>query len=149
MSSILPLTRLSTLTDNSQIYSQNCMKDNFYYEEFQINVPEIRTYTIWSSSNIDTYGFIYENSFDPLNPRENSFEQNDNGYTNGQFKFELPFYSDTTYILVVTKKKSKDIDNITINLSGVNNVIIKNLSKFKYCIVNNQYKMRKVFAKSI
>ena len=130
MSLIIERIYQSTLILNSQIYSQACNQDNFYYEALQVNVPESRTYTIWSSSEIDPYGFIYENRFDPLNPKENLIaSDNDYNGRDRQFKFEIPLYVDTTYVIVVSTFTPKDVGNITINVLGVSSVTVKHISE--------------------
>jgi hypothetical protein len=130
MSSVILLTYPVALTTDSQTYSRFCNLENFYYETFEVKIPEIRSYTIKSSSNIDTYGYMYESKFNPLNPTENLIASDDNGGgSGGQFKFEIPLYVDTTYILVVTTSSPKQIGQITINLLGLNNVTVKRLSK--------------------
>jgi hypothetical protein len=134
MSSVIQLTNSSALTTNSQIYSRECNHDNFYYDVFEVKVPESRYYTIWSSSDTDTYGYIYENSFDPLNPYENLFEEDDEGGTDHQFTFEIPLYVDTTYILVVTTYHPEIVCEIEINILGLKNVTVKRLSKYRYSL---------------
>ncbi|CAF1467283.1 unnamed protein product [Adineta steineri] len=129
MSSVIQWANTTELTAKSQMYSQGCNQDNFYYDAFEVKVPESRYYTIWSSSNIDTYGYIYENSFDPLNPSDNLFEKDDDGAPNDQFKFEIPLYADTTYILVVTTYRPSTTGEIKINVLGLQNVTIKRLSE--------------------
>ncbi|CAF1272472.1 unnamed protein product [Adineta ricciae] len=128
MFSVIEWTNSSTLTENSQIYSQVCNRKSYYYQSFVIQVPENRYYSIWSISQIDTYAFIYENNFDPLNPNENLLTKNDDGGSNKQFKFQLPLYNDTKYILVVTTYFPMDTGDITIHMSGVKNVLITRLS---------------------
>ena len=95
-------------------------------------MPESRYYTIWSSSNIDTYGYIYENNFDPLHPDENLLIKDDDGGSNRQFKFEISLYVDATYILVVTTSNPKIMGEIKINILGSKNVIVKRLSEYRY-----------------
>jgi hypothetical protein len=129
MSSVILLTYQLELTTDSQIYSRFCNLENFYYGAFEVKVPEIRYYTIQSSGNIDTYGFIYENKFDPLNITENLLTSDDNSGSGGQFKFDIPLYVDTTYILVVTTSSPKQIGQIDINLLGLTNVRIKRFSE--------------------
>jgi hypothetical protein len=112
------------------MYSRYCDWDNFYYETFEVKVPEIRSYTIQSSSNIDTYGYIYENKFNPLNPTENLLtSDDDSGGSGHQFKFEIPLYVNTTYILVVTTFSEKRTGEIKIDLLGVTNVTVNRLSE--------------------
>jgi hypothetical protein len=113
------------------MYSQDCSQDNFYYDAFEIKVPESRYYTIWSSSDKDTYGYIYENSFDPLNPSENRFNEDDDGGTDRQFKFEIPLYVDTTYILVITTYSPKTPAEIKINMLGLKNVTVKRHGEYR------------------
>jgi hypothetical protein len=130
MSSVISLTYKLALTTDSQMYSRFCNLENFYHETFEVKVPEIRSYTIRSSSNIDTYGSIYENKFNPLNPTENLLASDDNGGGfDHQFKIEIPLYVDTTYILVVTTFSPKHIGEIQINLLGLTNVTVKRYSE--------------------
>ncbi len=129
MSSVIPWTYSLKLTTASQIYFRKCDLDEYYYESFEVNVPEIRFYTIQSSSNIDTHGSIYENSFNPLNPTENLLAEDDGGDSNRQFKLHIPLYVDTKYILIVTTYRPKDIGVVNITLLGVNNVTVTRLSE--------------------
>ncbi len=94
-----------------------------------MNVPEIRYYTIQSSSDIDTYGYIYESSFNPLNPTENLLVDDDDGGGNRQFKLYTPLYVDTKYILIVTTFLPEKIGDVNINLLVVNNVTVTRLSE--------------------
>ncbi|CAF1277097.1 unnamed protein product [Didymodactylos carnosus] len=131
MSSVVQWTNSSALTTNSQIYSRDCGQDKFYYDSFEVKVPESRYYTIWSSSNIDTFGYIYENSFDPLNPSANSSRKDNDGEFNGQFKFEIPLYVNTTYILVVTTFHPITLGEINITIWGLKDVTVKRLTPHK------------------
>jgi len=129
MSSVITWTYSLKLTTASQIYSRKCDLDKYYYEAFEVNVPEIRYYTIQSSSNIHTYGSIYENSFNPLNPTENLLAEDDNGGGNSQFKFHIPLYVNSKYILIVTTFLPKKIGDVNIILLVVNNVTVTRLSE--------------------
>jgi hypothetical protein len=134
MSSVIPWTYSLKLTKDSQTYSRKCSLDNsyyeaFYYEALEVNVPEIRYYTIQSSSNIDTYGFIYEKNFNPLNPTENLLAEDNDGGGNSQFKLHIPLYVDTIYILIVIAFVPENFEDVNITLLGVNNVTITHLSE--------------------
>ena len=129
MTSVIQWSNSSTLTKDSQIYSQDCNLESFYYEAFEVKVPENRYYTIWSSAAIDTYGYIYETSFDSLNPMENLLIKNDDEGSKKQFKFEIPLYDDTTYILVVTTYSPLNTGDIEIHMLSVKNVTVQRLSK--------------------
>jgi hypothetical protein len=150
MSSVILLTYQLELTTDSQMFSRVCNLRNFYYETFEVKVPEIRYYTIQSSSDIDTYGYIYENTFNPLNTTENLLTSDDNGGGfDGQFRFEIPLYVDTTYILVVTTSSPNKIGKIKINMLGLANVTFEPLSEYRDCLVNKSYKIQKVFVSSV
>lgn len=129
MSSVIQLTYSFTLNKNSQMYSQDCNMKSFYYEAFEMNVPESRTYAIWSNSRIDTYGYVYENNFDPLNPTDNLFTEDDDGASNDQFRFEIPLYVNATYILVVTTYSPQDMGEIEIKILGLKDFNFTRLSK--------------------
>jgi hypothetical protein len=51
---------------------------------------------------MDTYGYIYENSFDPTSPFVNLIKSNDDNNRAGQFKLNIDLQTGTEYILVVT-----------------------------------------------
>ena len=130
MSSDITFTYQVTLSANSPMYSRGCSPASFYYEIYEIKVPEIRYYTIRGSSDFHTYGYIYKNQFNPLKPTENMIARDDHSDVFfGQFKLEIPLYVDTTYILVVTTPTAKKTGEIKINLLGVTNVTVKHISE--------------------
>ncbi|CAF1512026.1 unnamed protein product [Adineta ricciae] len=61
-----------------------------------------REYIFMSDSTIDTYGYFYNNSFDPSRPSQNLITSNDDGGTNRRFQLYTTLQSQYTYILVVT-----------------------------------------------
>ncbi|CAF1550639.1 unnamed protein product [Adineta ricciae] len=128
MSSIIQWTHSLTLTKDSQLYSQDCNEENHYYESFQIEVPENRYYSIWSSADFDTSAFIYEKSFDSLHPNENLLTKDDDEAFDNQFKLELPLYNNIIYVLVVTTRYPMKTGNITIHMSSLKNVNVTRLS---------------------
>ncbi|CAF1393885.1 unnamed protein product [Adineta steineri] len=61
----------SKLTDGSPTYYRDCQVPQCYYETSQIHINTTGLYVLWSESNINVYGYIYQNDFDPLKPSEN------------------------------------------------------------------------------
>ena len=59
-------------------------------------------YGISSNSSMDTFGYIYNNSFDPLTPSMNLVSWANDGDDNQQFQMVLNYKADFTVILVVT-----------------------------------------------
>ncbi|CAF1488554.1 unnamed protein product, partial [Adineta steineri] len=116
------------LTIDSPKYCRDYVKSNYYYQTFQINVHAADTYTLWSESNIDTYGYIYKNDFDPLQPFGNLLFQH-SGYCNqGQLKFIVDLQANMQYILVVTTYFPNATGNFSIFISGQNEISIKKFS---------------------
>ncbi|CAF1206947.1 unnamed protein product [Adineta steineri] len=59
------------LTHDSPTYYRDCQVPQCHYETLQIYVNTTGLYVLWSDSNINAYGYIYKNDFNPLKPSEN------------------------------------------------------------------------------
>lgn len=94
----------SSLSKTSQIYCRaiNCSQSMFYYESIDLNISIEGLYSIQCNSSMDTYGYIYNNTFNSSFPTENLINQNDDGGGYRQFLFSMYFNSLTKYILIVT-----------------------------------------------
>jgi hypothetical protein len=118
------------LTADSPTYYRDCEIPQCHYETFEIIVPVMGEYVIWSESDFDIYGYIYKNDFDSLKPSENLLIKH-NGYCNGgQFKLFINLEIDTRYVLVVTTHRPKTIGNFSITISGSENVTLNHISKY-------------------
>ncbi len=85
---------------------------------------------------MDAYGFIYKNTFDPLNPAENLLQAEDDSGSYFQFRLNIDLRGDMTYVLVMTTYLSKETGAFSIFALGANKVVLKRLSKYIYvCIV--------------
>jgi hypothetical protein len=82
------------------------------------------SYTFSSISGMDTYGYLYKGSFDPLNPNANQLAANDNGSTSSsrQFQITTTLGADITYILVFTTYGPSVTGSFRINASGPDDV---------------------------
>jgi hypothetical protein len=112
------------------------MKSNYYYETIQVNVIETGYYRFRSSDSIDTYGYIYEDNFNPLNPFENFLLKDDNSCLNGQFRFATVLQASTTYVLVVTTFRPNVTGSFSIIVSGPNKISLKHISEYLHHFVN-------------
>ncbi|CAF1338358.1 unnamed protein product [Adineta steineri] len=98
----------SNYTSGLTIYSpttchpDNCSNSNFYYEAIKINVSVAGTYTIACSSSIDTYGFLFNTTFDPTHPTENLLLYDDDGAGNQQFKLVYFLQPSINYTVIAT-----------------------------------------------
>lgn len=110
----------SSLTINHPRYARS---DNetalFYYEAIQISVTSSENYTIRSNSVSDMYGYLYRNTFDPINSSSNLLTQDDDGGGSGQFHLNVPLQASVTYVLIVTTFHPNELANFSITASDV------------------------------
>ncbi|CAF4245336.1 unnamed protein product, partial [Adineta steineri] len=112
---------------DSQRYSRNCGKSNYYYETIQIDVVTNGIYMIASKSIVDTYGYIYKNSFDPFNPSVNLILEDDDSCDGEQFRLTVNLLVNVKYILVVTTFYSDVTESFSIIVSGPTNTSVKRI----------------------
>ncbi|CAF1595977.1 unnamed protein product, partial [Adineta steineri] len=67
----------SQLTDDNPTYYRDCQVPQCHYETLQIHVNTTSLYVLWSENNINAYGYIYKNDFNPLKPPENLLVSHD------------------------------------------------------------------------
>lgn len=108
----------SSFTTSSKTYrrpNQNQTTEaTFYYEHFNFTVPLSQYYDIVCFSLIDTYGSIYQNSFDPVSPYTNLLKYDDDSNGAAQFKLNVHLQAGTKYTLVVTAYTPNVIGAFTI-----------------------------------
>ncbi|CAF0941761.1 unnamed protein product [Adineta steineri] len=110
------------------MYYRDCQNELFYYESIQVKVNKSGYYSFRGSGDIDPYGSIYKNKFNPLDPSENLFDQDYARYSNIQFKFDILLNVDMIYVLVVTTFDSKETGKFLIVVLSENKVILERLS---------------------
>ncbi|CAF1137083.1 unnamed protein product [Adineta steineri] len=129
-SSIIRSKYSSELTADSQIYARTlCIKAQYYYEAIQVNVIKDGSYTILSKSRIDTYGYIYKNSFNPFNALVNLMAYNDHSCANDQFRLTVNLEVGIKYILVVTTEAAGNTGAFEIIVSGPTNASLERINK--------------------
>jgi hypothetical protein len=126
----------SSLSTSNQIYSRDCDKQNLYYESIQVKVNTSGYYSFRSYSTIDAYGFIYRNTFNPLNPSENLLYAEVDSGSDFQFRLHIRLSGGMTYVLVMTTYQLKETGAFSIFALGANKVVFERLSEYTYvCIV--------------
>ena len=95
---------LSTLTSTSSSYCrvESCPGGLYYYETIKINVYTSGNYSIRSNSSLDTFGYLYNSTFDLTYPSENLLQSNDDGSGSRQFLLSQVLQTMNDYILVAT-----------------------------------------------
>jgi hypothetical protein len=144
----------SALTTMSTSYARPGISPtpSYYYEAIQVKVMEAAIYSLRSNSNMDTYGYIYKDSFNPCDPVLNLISQNDDGGEGVQFQLTVFLQANTTYILVVTTYPASMTGNFSILVSGPNDVTLNYISEYIYGSLNNQdrsTKIQKMLAPSV
>lgn len=117
---MVPPAYSSELMKNSQTYSRNCRISNYYYETVEINVVTAGVYSLLSSSDIDTYGYIYKDDFNPFKPVTNIIAEDDDSCVNyaEQFQLNVNLLANTKYILIVTTSYPNVTGKFSIFVTG-------------------------------
>ncbi|CAF2077550.1 unnamed protein product [Rotaria magnacalcarata] len=93
----------SSFTANSPTYCRiTCTNGQFYYNILTVSVTKAGKYKFTSESNIDTYGYIYNSSFNPANPRLNLLAEDNDSGKKKQFRLKINLQPWKTYVLVTT-----------------------------------------------
>jgi hypothetical protein len=137
---IIQVNHSSELTVNSPLYYRNCQIPKCYYETLEMIVNTNGSYVIWSVAEIDTYGYIYKDTFNPLKPSDNLLLEHNGSCNQGQFKFYIDLEINIRYVLVVTTYRPYTMGSFSIFVSGLNNVTVNRFSKYLYYFVNNKDK---------
>jgi len=94
----------SSLDMNSSTFTRNGGAGTFYFEAIHVTPKRTGNYTFRSYSTIDSYGYLYMNSFDPSNVTSNllTYADDDENGTSDQFFISYTLQAGTTYILIFT-----------------------------------------------
>ncbi len=76
------------------------------------------TYNFTSSGSFDSYGCLYDGSFNPHYPSQNLITTDDDGGGNRQFQIGRSLQSGRTYILIVTTYSTDITGSFTIRVGG-------------------------------
>ncbi|CAF4554213.1 unnamed protein product [Rotaria socialis] len=113
----------STWTTNSQTFARiSGGVANYYYQAIRVIVNTSGNYNITSSSNVDTYGYLYATAFYPSNISLNLIAQDDDSGGSLQFEFGRFFNSSVVYILVATTYSGGVMAPFSIIVSGPSRV---------------------------
>lgn len=121
-------TYTSGLTTNSSMFTRINGATNYYYEAIRVIVYISGTYNFISSSNLNTYGYLYVNNFNTSNLNLNLVAQDDDNGGNLQFRFTAFLQPNVTYILVVTTYSPGVTGSFSIIASGALTVSLNRTS---------------------
>jgi len=84
---------------------------------------------------MDTYEFIYRNTFNPLSPSENLVVAEGDKGSDLQFRLITRLDGGMTYVLVMTTNLLKETGTFSIIVQGDNKVILERLSEYIYVYI--------------
>ena len=90
------------------------------------------TYTLKSSSAIDTYGCLYQGSFDPSIPSRNLIACDDDGGGDRQFLITHSLLSGGPYVLVVTTYATNVTGSYSVIAGGPASVYMVSITPSTY-----------------
>jgi hypothetical protein len=114
------------LTTSSPTFIRPGGSGIFYYEAIQIIVSVTGNYSFTCQSPVDTYGYLYNNTFDPSNVNVNLLAQDNEIGGNFQFFISILLQSGGTYILVVTTNASRVTTTFSIIKAGPAGISLPN-----------------------
>jgi len=95
------------------------MENRYYFESIQVNVLIKGTYIFTSNSSINTYGYLYDDQFNPADLSLKLISENDDSNGQGQFRIAAILQSHRIYILVVTTFSPATTGQFSIVSSGL------------------------------
>ena len=89
--------------DSTTFCRRGPCSDGFHrYGALKITVPTTGNYTIRSNSSLDTFGYLYNNTFDTTYPLRNMLQYNDDDAGSSQFLLSMGLQTMNDYIVVAT-----------------------------------------------
>ena len=108
-----------SLTNGSaEFVRPNGFGTRYYYHAYTVTVSTAGTYSFTTASSIDTYGLLYDGTFNPSNSASSLLMSNDDGGIGLQFKITTLLESNKTYTLVVTTHGSSVVGSYSLIASG-------------------------------
>ncbi|CAF3971686.1 unnamed protein product, partial [Rotaria sp. Silwood1] len=100
----------------------------FYFEPIKVTTNTTGNYTFISNSSIDSYGYLYVNSFNLSNITSNRVTSDDDSGGNVQFLITYILQAGTTYILIFTTYSPNVTTSFSIMALGPERVSLMRLN---------------------
>ena len=125
--------RLSgVLDETSTTFNSDDYPDDLHYYDAYIVMPQVSAdHEFYSTSDLDTYGYLYRDSFNQTQRRRNlQTEDNDSG-GNSQFLFTFWLEASTSYIVIVSTYSAWETGAYTLTMSGPDSTTMTRLDECK------------------
>ena len=103
---------------------------NYYYNPIEFRTYTTSSYTITSRSSLNTYGCVYNDSFNSSHPLTNLIVCDDDSAGDLQFLIRCGFQSNRKYILVVTTSTTDSTGSYSIVVTGAASVNMTSITFF-------------------
>lgn len=84
----------------------------------QVTTSTNGTYTFAADSTLDTYGCLYRDPFDPMQPTFNMISCNDDSDSSANFQLSTTLTANQSVVLVVTTYSTSQIGSFKIEVYG-------------------------------
>ena len=111
-------TYSTVLSSTSATFTRPGSSGNYFYVAIRIMVSSSGTFIFQSNSTIDTYGYLYNNSFSPSVPNTNLLTADDDGAGNAQFRLTAALKPTVAVVLVVTSYSPNATGSVIITVTG-------------------------------
>jgi hypothetical protein len=136
MQHVLYPTYSSALDFRSAIYAREvCLLPNYFYEALAFKVSIAGDYNLWSYSDMNTYGYLYRDDFNPRRPIMNRLSSDDDSCGSEQFHIAHRLLPNIRYVLVVTTRLSSDTGKFSVIDIGPGPIQFTPLGEYQRCRV--------------
>ena len=108
----------TTFIRSNNSAASNSTERPYYYQTVRFAVNETGVYVIASSSSFDSFGYLYENRFDPNDATSYLLLSDDDSAGERQFALRANLRANVVYIVVVTSYNPQESGSYSVNVSG-------------------------------
>ena len=110
----------SELNSYSQLYCRvaPCQTGNYSYEAIELIVLMSGSYILTCNAAVDSFGYLYNETFDPVFPNLNLLVVDDDSAGNSQFQMQYFLEATGKYMLVVTTYAKNELGTFSIRVRG-------------------------------
>lgn len=111
----------------------NCLISPYYFEAVLLNVTVTGNYRIFTQSNIDTVGSIYNQTFDARYLGLNLIYSDDDSHGDRQYQIDVKLQAGNTYVLMTTTFASNVTGAFSIIINGPGPIIFRKINVTSMC----------------
>ena len=118
-------------TSNAAYFHEVCGTQTHYYVALRMNVSISAHYGLTTNSSVEMNGYLYQHSFDPVNPCHNQISKAKFSWGFTFFPIQSFLQKDTVYILLVTTTAERVTNAFTLVSKGVAHLTFTDQGEFE------------------